>query len=142
MSSTQRSVARLTGAVGTAAAITASDAFYIPVGASIGGAQITVTLDAGGAFNLGSVGGKLQATNEALVEGGMTVSPTANWKDVPGGVLPVAAVVQSGLVGDGNNQIDVSAYLFVRVLPTVDTGLGTPEDLTVTANLKFDYTRG
>lgn len=137
MSSTQRSTQALAGTVGAAAAITASDPWLVPVGASVGGVQITTALASGGAFNGGSVGGTLQGTIE-----GTASAPGSNWVTVPGGVLAPAASATSSALGDGNNQIDVSAFLWLRLLPTVDTGGGTPANVNVTANLKFDYNRG
>ena len=40
------------------------------------------------------------------------------------------------------NQIDVSAFLWLRLLPTVDTTGGTPSGVNDTASMKFDYNRG
>lgn len=139
MSSTQRSTVQLTGTVGAAAAITPSSPWPVPVGAAVGGLQITTALASGGAFNGGSVGGTLQGTNE----GDQTAPASgANWSTVPGGALPVAAAATSSFLGDGNNQIDVSAFLWLRLQPTVDTTGGTPSGVNVTASMKFDYNRG
>lgn len=140
MSSTQRSIVVLAGSVGAAGAITGSTPWKVPAGANVGGIEVRTTLGSGGAFNLGSVGAKLQATNQVDEAGELIESPT--WVDVPGGTVAPAAAVLDRFTGDGNYQVDVSAFLWLRLLPTTDTTSGTPAFINVTAYGKFDYQRG
>jgi hypothetical protein len=139
MASTQRSVFQLEGSVSSGSAAVASSARLVPVGASLGGVELRISLGTGGAFAGGTVGAKLQGTNEHSAADPTIVSDTATWHDIPAGTLAGAGAAQSAFVGDGNNNIDLTAFLFLRVLPTVS---GAPVSIDVVAWCKFDYQRG